>query len=118
MYLLPRKQRYSAVEVYTAENSPVDVDPSSSGFENRYLQDIQFTRESVIIESGCDFSLNLLTLFGSRLKADKDVHGPPQQKMFLRSPFQTTPPPYLRQPPMTPGAPYMSSIPPHQVSGI
>ncbi|CAL8101728.1 unnamed protein product [Orchesella dallaii] len=87
------QQRYSAVEVYTAEGT------SSSGDAYRptpaeKLSNIKYTRESVIIESGCDFTFNLFPYMSDFQNPSEQQQGTTaqtiKQQMFLRSPYHPT----------------------------
>lgn len=100
MYL----QRYSAVEVYVMENSGgisdiFDPKPTLQSIMERFKNG-HFFREFVVVESGCDFSYNLLPLIVQKNKEQSrpSIHnndgGPPHSYHFLRSPYHTTNPQY------------------------
>jgi len=108
------QQRYSVVEVYTAESSNPSTDPyhqqMQAPLEN--LNDIRFSRESVIIESGCDFTFNLLPLIASAQAPSErpSNYGNPQQQVLLKSPYHQV----YRQPPAS-SVPVMAPQPPQGV---
>lgn len=91
------EQRYSVVEVYIAERTPPTIPESNQNqqhLQHQTPEHINFVRETVIIESGCDFTLHLLPLLaiGGHAQAVHDPKTPPPQHAVLRSPYHRTVP--------------------------
>jgi len=62
-------QRYSAVEVYVTDHKELLLGPNSTNGSGNAVQTLynifrttNFIRESVVVESGCDFTFNLLPI--------------------------------------------------------
>lgn len=85
-------QRYSAVEVYIAEpyadGGDINQQRDQPSIEN--LNSLKFVRESVIIESGCEFTFNLLPFVTNSQNQPSQGAQTQQQRMLLRSPYHNS----------------------------